>query len=223
MSPALQAKLLHVLQDGALRAARRATARSRSTCGSSPPPTATWPSWWRAAASARTSTSASTWSSIAIPPLRERDAERADLIDYLLRRASARYGKPPRRLSNRLLRALERHSFPGNVRELENLLKRIVVLESEEPVLRDLLAGDARRPGGGSGSLDRVLAEVERSAGELPLREVARRAALEAERETIERALYQSRWNRKQAARLLGVSYKTLLLKIRECGLEAEG
>ena len=64
---------------------------------------------------------------------------------------------------------------------------------------------------------------MERSAGELPLREVARRAALEAERETIERALYQSRWNRKQAARLLGVSYKTLLLKIRECGLEAEG
>jgi two-component system response regulator AtoC len=102
------------------------------------------------------------------------------------------------------------------------MVKRIVVLGSEEPVLRALLAG-ATRPAGGRRALDDVLDEVERSAGRLPLREVARRASLEAERETIERALYQSHWNRKQAARLLGVSYKTLLQKIRECGLEEEG
>ena len=49
-----------------------------------------------------------------------------------------------------------------------------------------------------------------------------RRASLEAERSAIEKALYRTSWNRKQAARLLGVSYKTLLLKIRECGLEGE-
>ena len=109
------------------------------------------------------------------------------------------------------------------MRELENLLKRVVVLDSEDPVLRDLLSGDRGGPGSGGQSLDRVLAEVERSAGELPLREVAHRASLEAERTVIERALYQSQWNRKQAARRLGVSYKTLLAKMRECGIDSAG
>jgi two-component system response regulator AtoC len=62
--------------------------------------------------------------------------------------------------------------------------------------------------------------EVEEKAGEIPLREVGRRAALEAERETIGRVLHHTNWNRKQAARILGVSYKTLLQKIRGCGLQ---
>jgi two-component system response regulator AtoC len=61
---------------------------------------------------------------------------------------------------------------------------------------------------------------VEETAGDLPLREVGRRASLEAEREAIERVLIQTNWNRRQAARLLQVSYKTLLQKIRECGLQ---
>ena len=56
----------------------------------------------------------------------------------------------------------------------------------------------------------------------MPLREVGRRVALEAERETIDLALHHTSWNRKKAAKLLNVSYKTLLQKIRECGLEAE-
>jgi len=158
---------------------------------------------------------------IAIPPLRDRRDETPALIDHFLRRLAARYHRPPRRLSARLLRMLERHPFPGNIRELENILKRIVVLESEEPVLRDLLAGEAPS-GGRTGALERLLDDVERHAGEVPLREVGRRASLEAERSTIERALFRTQWNRKQAARILGVSYKTLLQKIRECGLEAE-
>lgn len=69
-------------------------------------------------------------------------------------------------------------------------------------------------------SLRALIEEVEASAGEIPLREVAARVALEAERETIDRVLDHTHWNRKRAARLLGVSYKTLLQKIRSCGLE---
>ena len=65
-----------------------------------------------------------------------------------------------------------------------------------------------------------TLTRFEETAGEIPLREVGRRASLEAERETIGRALHHTNWNRKQAARLLGISYKTLLQKIRGCGLE---
>ena len=98
-------------------------------------------------------------------------------------------------------------------------MKRIVVLESERPILEELLGGDRRAHASG---LERLLSEFESTAGELPLREVGRRAALAAERGAIERALFQTGWNRKQAARALGVSYKTLLQKIRECGLEPE-
>jgi DNA-binding NtrC family response regulator len=106
------------------------------------------------------------------------------------------------------------------VRALENMIKRIVVLETEKPILDELLgAGGAASAGS---RFSELLDEMEATAGDLPLREVGRRAAQEAERSAIERALHQTGWNRKQAARKLGVSYKTLLQKIRDCGLEPD-
>jgi two-component system response regulator AtoC len=156
---------------------------------------------------------------VTLPPLRERREEIPTLVEGFLRAFAARYRRPLPRLSDRLMRALERYAFPGNVRELENMMKRIIVLESESQILDELQrAGHAGRPGGSS--LLRLIEEIEATAGQIPLREVGRRAALEAERETIDRVLHHTNWNRKQAARLLGVSYKTLLQKIRECGLE---
>ena len=107
------------------------------------------------------------------------------------------------------------------MRELENLMKRMIVLETEESILGDLLGGGARRADRAS-ELESLLAEVEQTAGEVPLREVGRRVALQAEREAIGVVLERTQWNRKRAARMLNVSYKTLLQKIRECGLEAE-
>jgi transcriptional regulator with PAS, ATPase and Fis domain len=153
-----------------------------------------------------------------LPPLSERREEVPLLIESFLRRFSARYARPVPRLSERLVRAFERYTFPGNVRELENMVKRIVVLESEEPILSEILRSERGDRSGGS--LRELVEEIERTAGELPLREVGRRVSLEAERLTIDRALQETHWNRKRAARMLGVSYKTLLLKIRECGLE---
>ena len=153
-----------------------------------------------------------------IPPLRERREEIPLLVDTFLRRFALRYGKPRRTPSAALMRAFDRYPFPGNIRELENLIKRVVVLESEESILEELLAGHRvrQRPSRLAGLID----ELEASAGQVPLKEVGRRAAQEAERETIDRVLHRTQWNRKQAARLLGVSYKTLLQKIRECGIE---
>jgi two-component system response regulator AtoC len=156
---------------------------------------------------------------VAIPPLRERREEIAQLAEHFLRRFRIRYGKPPIALSDRLMLAFQEYPFPGNVRELENMIKRIVVLEGEDSILGELL----RIPAGANGrrsSLRDWIEEVEETAGEIPLREVGRRAALEAERETIGLVLHHTNWNRKQAARILGVSYKTLLQKIRGCGLE---
>ncbi len=154
-----------------------------------------------------------------VPPLRERRDEIPVLTRHFLARAAERYGRGAPEPSDRLLALLDRHPFPGNVRELENLVKRMVVLGSELPILREL---GAKQRGEGRRRFEDLLAEVEESAGQLPLREVGRRAALEAERDAIARVLSGTHWNRRRAARILGVSYKTLLTKIRECELSPE-
>jgi two-component system response regulator AtoC len=156
---------------------------------------------------------------VAIPPLRERREEIPHLVEHFLKRFSIRYGKPRIEISDRLALAFLEYPFPGNVRELENMVKRIIVLESEDSILAELLRLPAGTHVPGS-SLMEFIETVEETAGEIPLREVGRRAAQEAERETIGRVLHHTNWNRKQAARILGVSYKTLLQKIRGCGIE---
>ena len=105
------------------------------------------------------------------------------------------------------------------MRELENLMKRMVVLGSEALIVRELAA---KSRGQGRRRFEDLLAEVEESAGQLPLKEVGRRAAVLAEGDAIALVLDRTHWNRRRAARLLGVSYKTLLAKIRECELTPE-
>jgi DNA-binding NtrC family response regulator len=116
--------------------------------------------------------------SVQIPPLRERREETPLLVDSFLRRFAARYDKPMRSLSPRLLDAMERYSFPGNVRELENMMKRVVVLESEDAILSEILGADRAERRSGD-AMRALLEEVEQTAGDVPLREVGRRAALE--------------------------------------------
>jgi len=158
---------------------------------------------------------------IEIPPLRARRGEIHELCEGFLTRYSARYRRPRRPLSTAMVQAFSRYEFPGNIRELENMIKRIIVLESESSILAELERKEISDREGRS-ALQTLLDEIEETAGEVPLREVGRRVAKQAERETIERVLLRTSWNRKQAARLLNVSYKTLLQKIRECGLEAQ-
>jgi two-component system response regulator AtoC len=218
MSPALQAKLLQVLQDGRFARlggndevqvdVRVVCATNRDLDGMVREGTFREDLFFRLNVVR-----------VRIPPLRERRDEISTLVNTFLARYSVRYGRSRPRLSQRLRRALERYAFPGNVRELENMMKRVVVLGSESSVLQDLLDSERRASGEGS-PLEALLAELEETAGDVPLREVGARAALQAERHAIESVLFFTNWNRKQAARILNVSYKTLLQKIRECGLD---
>ncbi len=159
---------------------------------------------------------------IDIPPLRERREEVPLLVETFLSRYASAYERPRTGLSQRLIEALNTYDFPGNVRELENMIKRVVVLESEESILSELTRPRADR-GRRRAELDALLEEIEETAGELPLKEVGRRFALEVEREAIEHMLHQTGWNRKRAASRLGISYKTLLQKIRDCEIEVRG
>jgi len=153
--------------------------------------------------------------SIFLSPLRERKKEIPHLCSHFLRFYSYRYNRHHGPLSDKTLQLFDQYDWPGNIRELENVIKRIVILGSEESVLHDLwgtnFSGDGE---------DGIFHREMDSTRELNLKEIGREASSRAEREAIQRALLQTRWNRKEAAQLLKVSYKSLLYKIREYGID---
>ncbi len=146
---------------------------------------------------------------IRIPPLRERKEEIPDLAAKFLAKFNRQYGRE-RTLSRETVARLVSHSWPGNVRELENIVRRMVVLGDGEGAFEQM---DKRQHDGWSPGPrpDGVLTES--------LRDISRRAAVEAQRKALAEVLERVRWNRAEAARILRVSYKTLLNKISECGL----
>ena len=148
---------------------------------------------------------------IQVPPLRERREEIPALVTYFLHKFNAQYGRQ-KSLSPETLALLTEQPWSGNVRELANIIRRMVVLADGE---RDFEAQVARlRP------VRSVAASPKQSVTE-SLREIARRGAREAERHALAEVLERVRWNRAEASRILKVSYKTLLNKIAECELTA--
>jgi two-component system response regulator AtoC len=177
---------------------------------------------------------------VTLPPLRQRRDEIPALTDYFLRRFSEHYNKPPLGLATDTLRLFAEYEWPGNVRELENLIKRMVIIGTDAPIRRevaDAIAGRAMRVGP-IPALQHT-APVYTSAPPVPsvpqppplppaaplvlsgsLKDIGRTAAREAERELIYRTLQQTRWNRREAAEILGISYKALLYKIKDAELD---
>ena len=162
---------------------------------------------------------------ILVPPLRERVEEIPVLADYFLRHYSRKYRREVPAISSRLMQGFLTYAWPGNVRELENMVKRIVVLQNEGMIAEEIfgspgpLASSAPAKGSEKSVQRMVDQEMEEAGETIALREIGRRAAREAEREALRRVLHQTNWNRKKAAKILEVSYKTLLQKIKECGL----
>jgi two-component system response regulator AtoC len=185
-----------------------------------------------------------------VPPLRERRDEISNLTDFFIVKYSHRYNRPVRPLSAELRQKFLDYEWPGNVRELENMIKRFVILQDEQLVFRELskpklvpTAGSVTAaqseyslpyhapPATPPVAAAPSAADEDDAEDEVPevvappgdgrrLSEVAREAALTAERAVISDTLRQVHWNRRKAAVLLGVSYKTLLNKIKETGIE---
>jgi len=143
-----------------------------------------------------------------MPALRERRNDIEDLVNYFLEYYNRKFNCRARELSGELLAVLQKYHWPGNIRELENLIKRYVILGHEEAITSDLVA---REP-------DFLNPEISLD-GPISLKKLTRQAVRELERKVILKVLQQHHWNRKQAARTLGISYRALLYKIRDAGL----
>ena len=132
-------------------------------------------------------------------------------------RMSESYARPPLPLGPPLMEACLRHTWPGNLRELSNFVKRYLVLGDEHLAASEL---QPRPDSGGGSQADpegrAAAAGADHGGG---LKSLARSAKDEAEAEAIARALEETNWNRKQAAALLKISYKALLYKIRQYGI----
>jgi len=154
-----------------------------------------------------------------VPPLRERREEIPLLLGHFMNRLTRHYGVPALRFSSTLLAACEHHSWPGNLRELENFVKRFLALGDEQAALEELqlnsnLDGASRHTSGNGVEVPRANgAAIEEKSS---LKVLVRNAKGEAERNAIAQALDQTHWNRKAAARLLNISYRGLLYKIDE-------
>jgi two-component system response regulator AtoC len=147
-----------------------------------------------------------------IPPLRERKEEIPILLKHFMSRMSEEYARAPLPLSQMMLQACLEHTWPGNLRELNNFIKRYLVLGDEALAITEL---QPRNDGSGA-HFDPARHPAESSGG---LKSLARTAKDEAEAEAITKALEETNWNRKQAAALLQISYKALLYKIRQYGI----
>ena len=226
MHPSLQAKLLHVLQDGSfsrLGGKREISVDVRVIAATNKHlEEAVIAGQFREDLFYRLNVI-----TIHIPPLRERREEIPVLLTFFQQKYSEVYGKNPPLFSDMAVQQMMEYSWPGNIRELENLVKRYVIVGNEPQIIREL-SSPRNQPGLSRNMLSQAgmstNGEVPPARAQRPmpldenmpsLLEIGRRAAVKAENEVIERVLQQTKWNRRQAAKILKISYKAFLNKLK--------
>lgn len=139
-----------------------------------------------------------------LPPLRSRREEIPELVRYFLQRYAQMFGRREMTLSDRVMQLLLGHPWPGNIRQLENVAKRIVLLENEDLGIVDLKISPML-----------AVSTPTQLSPKRSLKAASRAASRQAERELILQTLEKTHWNRKRAAEALQISYKSLLLKLK--------
>jgi len=139
-----------------------------------------------------------------LPPLRRRREDIPLLVRYFLSKYARIFQRAEMTLSDTVMQMLIEHPWPGNIRQLENVIKRVVALENEELGVADLRVSPmiSRLPQGNLSSPS--------------LKAASRTASRQAERQLILKTLEKTHWNRKRAAEALQISYKSLLYKLKQ-------
>jgi two-component system, NtrC family, response regulator AtoC len=150
---------------------------------------------------------------IELPSLQQRLCDLPILVNYLLEKYASKFGRSAPPLSKQALRLLQKHNWPGNIRELENVIKRYVIVGREEEIAKSLESDRGEDDFNPDVPID----------GVIKLKEVTRQAVRQLERKIILKALDAHRWNRQSVARALSISYAALLYKMREAGVPPRG
>ena len=209
MPAILQAKLLHVLQDGTFsrlgsRAPMKADVRVVAATNID----------MKAAMAAKTFREDLYYRlngfSFTLPPLRERPEEIPTFTNFFMQKGSDKYGRDPLPISSALMAALTRYTWPGNLRELENVMNRYLIIGDEESILADIVT---RTP---TAAPTNGVADTN---GDVGLKQLVKSLKGDAEASAIALALEETKWNRKAAAHKMQISYKALLYKIKQYDL----
>jgi two-component system response regulator AtoC len=146
---------------------------------------------------------------IEVPALRERAADIPALVDYFLELYAGKFFVRPKTIGRELIDMLQHYSWPGNIRQLENVVKRYVILGTDESITSELVSR------GNNQQFDPIIP----ADGKISLKKVTREAVRELERRIILQVLQTQNWNRKKAAKAMSISYRALLYKIQEAGI----
>ena len=146
---------------------------------------------------------------IRVPALRERPQDIPDLVNYFLEFYKNKFCVSPKPIRTSIVDMMQRYHWPGNIRQLENLIKRYVILGNEEAITTDLV-----------GERGPVFDAAIPLDGKVSLKKITRDACRQLERKIIVKVLHAHNWNRQKAAKSLSISYRALLYKIKETGID---